>query len=204
MGDEYTKDLKELFSNLDDIELIERRNSGSLTDVAQILIEEEISSRGISKERENDLFKEENKSQEYIESLANMYPSITERGVAHLLDQFMLLPIGFFTAVITDLVLREPSSGSAIWIITCLLYFIFSDSLPNGQSVGKKICKIAVVDYDKRLPIGMLKSFIRNIVLLLAGVVDLFFIFSKERRRLGDRAAGTIVIWAKDIGHLPR
>lgn len=204
MEDEYTANLKELFSSLDNIDLIERSNSGSLTEIAQRLIEEEISNRGITSERENAILKEEKKTQESINIQANKYPSVIERGIAHLLDQFMLLPIGFFAAVITDMALGESTPTSGLWTIPCLFYFFFSDAFPKGQSIGKKICKIAVVDYEKRLPIGMFKSFIRNVILLVAGIVDVFFLFSNERRRLGDRAAGTIVVWSKDIGNNSR
>jgi uncharacterized RDD family membrane protein YckC len=200
MNDEYTKSLKELFESLDDYSLIERRDSGNLTEVAQKLIEEEISKRGITKDIEKILSEKEKHDQEADEALARKYPGIWDRAMAHLIDQFMLLPIGFLTAVVTDLLSGAANSSSGLWLIPCLLYFLFSDALPNGQSIGKKICKIAVVDYKTRRPSGMFESFVRNLILLLAGYIDLFFIFSEERRRLGDRAAGTIVVWAKDVG----
>lgn len=203
MSDEYTKDLKELFASLDDTDLVARKNSGNLTEIAQQLIEEEIFNRGITEERESSLLAQEQKLVELINVEATSYPSVLDRGVAHLIDQFILVPIGFFSAVIIDLVFSEASSPNGLWVVPCLLYFLFSDAFPNGQSIGKKICKIAVVSYKKRQPSGMYESFVRNIVLLLAGVVDILFLFSKERRRLGDRAADTIVVWAKDIGKIP-
>ena len=52
MNDDYTKNLEELFESLDDYSLIERRDSGNLTEVAQKLIEEEIAKRGITKDTE--------------------------------------------------------------------------------------------------------------------------------------------------------
>jgi uncharacterized RDD family membrane protein YckC len=200
MNDDYTKNLKELFESLDDYSLIERRDSGNLTEVAQKLIEEEIAKRGITKDTEKILGEKEKQDQEMDEALVRKYPSVWDRAMAHLVDQFMLLPIGFLTAVITDLLLGEANSSTGLWLIACLLYFLFSDALPNGQSIGKKICKIAVVDYKTRRPSGIFASFVRNLILLLAGYIDLFFIFSEERRRLGDRAAGTIVVWARDVG----
>lgn len=200
MNDEYTKNLKELFESLDDYSLIERRDSGNLTEVAQKLVEDEISKRGITKDTEKILGEKVKDEQEIDQALVSKYPSIWDRAMAHLIDQFMLLPIGFLTAVMTDLFLGEANSNAGLWVIACLLYFLFSDSLPNGQSIGKKICKIAVVNYKTRMPSGMFESFVRNLVLLFAGYIDLFFIFSGEKRRLGDRAAGTIVVWAKDVG----
>lgn len=204
MNDDYKKNLKELFESLDDYSLIERRDSGNLTEIAQKLVEDEISKRGITKDTEKFLNEQVKNEQEMDEALArelaSKYPSVWDRGMANLIDQFMLLPIGFLTAVITDLLLGEANSSKGLWLITCLLYFLFSDALPNGQSIGKKICKIAVVNYKTRRPSGMFESFVRNLILLLAGYIDLFFIFSEGRRRLGDRAAGTIVVWAKDVG----
>jgi len=204
MNDDYTKNLKELFEALDDYSLIERRDSGNLTEIAQKLIEDEISKRGITKDTEKFLNEQVKNEQEMDEALARAlvrkYPSIWDRAMAHLIDQFMLVPIGFLTAVITELLLGEANSSKGLWVIACLLYFLFSDALPNGQSIGKKICKIAVVNYETRWPSGMFESFVRNLILLLAGYIDLFFIFSAEKRRLGDRAAGTIVVWATDVG----
>lgn len=72
-------------------------------------------------------------------------------------------------------------------------YFLFSDALPNGQSIGKKLLKIRVVNQKTLLPCSLAQSFLRNITFPL-GILDWVFIFFGSHRRLGDFIASTIVV----------
>lgn len=72
-------------------------------------------------------------------------------------------------------------------------YFLFSDALPNGQSIGKKLLKIKVVNQKTLLPCSLAQSFLRNITFPL-GILDWVFIFFGSHRRLGDFIASTIVV----------
>jgi uncharacterized RDD family membrane protein YckC len=74
------------------------------------------------------------------------------------------------------------------------LYLLFADGFSGGQSYGKRAMKIAVVDVSSGQPCTFMKSFIRNILLSLLGIIDWVFIFGAKRQRLGDMAANTIVI----------
>ena len=82
---------------------------------------------------------------------------------------------------------------SAPAVVLCLLYLLFADGIGNGQSVGKKLLGIAVVDRATGAPTGHLASFIRN-VFMVFGALDWIFIFGGRHQRLGDKAAGTSVI----------
>jgi len=68
--------------------------------------------------------------------------------------------------------------------------------LINGQSIGKRIFKLRVIR-DNGLPVGLSQSLIRNLV---RPAVDMLYIglfvilFSKYHKRLGDMAAGTVVV----------
>ena len=73
-------------------------------------------------------------------------------------------------------------------------YFVFSDSLPGGQSLGKKPFGIMVVSKRTGKPCTILQSFIRNFFTPILGSIDAIFILGKKRERLGDKWAGTIVI----------
>jgi len=73
------------------------------------------------------------------------------------------------------------------------IYFLFSDALPNGQSIGKRILKIQVVNVKTMRPCSLGQSFLRNITFPL-GVFDWIFIFFGSHRRLGDFIASTIVV----------
>lgn len=88
------------------------------------------------------------------------------------------------------------------WEITgipVLLYFLLSEIWMNGQTLGKKIMRIRVVNMDGGRP-SLGQFFIRwllrpvdfVITLCLGGLLSV--IFSKYSQRLGDLAAGTILI----------
>lgn len=74
-----------------------------------------------------------------------------------------------------------------------VLYFLLSDALPNGQSVGKKLLGIRVVDKEFHDSCTISQSLLRNITFPL-GIFDWFFIFFGSHRRLGDFFAHTIVV----------
>ena len=77
--------------------------------------------------------------------------------------------------------------------ITSLAYFLFSDALANGQSIGKKLLDIRVIDKETMQPCSLAQSFLRNITFPL-GIFDWIFIFFGSHRRLGDFIASTIVV----------
>ncbi len=75
-------------------------------------------------------------------------------------------------------------------------YFVYFEVMHQGQSPGKRITKIRVIRDDGR-PVGISQSVIRS---LLRAVDDFLFIgtffilFGKQEKRIGDWAAGTLVI----------
>ncbi|HLX24422.1 MAG TPA: RDD family protein [Usitatibacter sp.] len=83
----------------------------------------------------------------------------------------------------------------AIWI----LYPIPFEALWGGATPGKKICGLAVVNGDGT-PIGWAAAFLRN-VMRLADMLPIGYavglasmMLDRQFRRLGDLAAGTVVI----------
>jgi uncharacterized RDD family membrane protein YckC len=79
--------------------------------------------------------------------------------------------------------------GMAVFV----LYLLFQDGLPGGQSIGKRIVRTAVVDATTGRPCSLLGSAARNIIQVL-GIFDWIFILGRRRQRLGDMLVGTIVI----------
>jgi uncharacterized RDD family membrane protein YckC len=115
--------------------------------------------------------------------------SLGSRLVARLVDQAIAL------------VILIPNASEAASELTQLLsaigfmaYFLFSDSFGSGQSLGKRLLHIAVIDEKtgKYCTIG--KSFVRNLSLVCLWLLDLLLIFRKERQRLGDIVARTMVV----------
>lgn len=79
-----------------------------------------------------------------------------------------------------------------------ILYFPACEILARGQSLGKKVMKTRVVTIDGNSPsMGscLLRWLLYPIDTFLTGFLGVVFItFGKYRQRLGDLAAGTIVI----------
>lgn len=86
-------------------------------------------------------------------------------------------------------------------------YFLFWETVWNGQTPGKRAAGIRVMR-DTGYPVDFRAAFIRNVVRIadflptFYGVGALCVFISKDSRRLGDYAAGTIVVM--DAGAAPR
>jgi len=116
----------------------------------------------------------------------------------------------FISSQIIDVALDNfgPAVGlwfTAIFILTLFViyagYFVFLETIWQGQTPGKKFAKIRVIRDDGR-PVGLQQSALRA---LLRPVDELLFIgaflimFNNQEKRLGDLVAGTIVIQAETV-----
>jgi len=95
--------------------------------------------------------------------------------------------------------------GALLWLaalsfLTAFLiytgYFVFFETLWQGQTPGKKLAHIRVICDDGR-PVGLQQATLRTLLrivddLLLIGAY--FVIFGQREKRLGDFVAGTVVI----------
>jgi uncharacterized RDD family membrane protein YckC len=114
-----------------------------------------------------------------------------KRFQGQFIDGFIAYVSGVFVFYLIDITsVRDVAVYSGIFI--GLIYFLFSDAMPNGQSIGKKLLNIQVVNASKEQPCTLLESFLRNITFPL-GIFDWVFIFFGKHRRLGDFIAQTIV-----------
>jgi uncharacterized RDD family membrane protein YckC len=78
------------------------------------------------------------------------------------------------------------------------------NAFKNGQSIGKRLMKIQVVDATSRKPCTLIKAFLRHLPSIPLGVFDYLFVFSKKRQRLGDTLANTIVVKCDRSSHRVR
>ena len=88
-------------------------------------------------------------------------------------------------------------AGIVLIVLTCIfafLYTLLADGLEGGQSFGKRMVGIRVVSMHSGKPCSFGQSFVRNLLLMILGPIDWIFIFGDRRQRLGDKAAGTIVV----------
>jgi uncharacterized RDD family membrane protein YckC len=140
---------------------------------------------------------------------------IASRCIAATIDTFIILIIQiivYLTLVAVFIVtlgeLPNPGESALGWIIAILGligfalfwgYYIFFEMRWNGQSPGKRRLHLRVVRTDG-MPITLTESLIRNLVRLIdflpvyygLGLIVMFV--NSQARRLGDLAAGTLVV----------
>lgn len=134
------------------------------------------------------------------------------RAIAQLLD--LLIVSGILIAVIffasaADTVTASRTVGTLILIIGAFIvvfgYFWISEALFSGQTLGKKAFRLRAVG-DRGEPLTFMQAGIRNVVRIVDFLpygygVGMIVLFANGRgKRLGDLAAGTIVV--KDSDHV--
>ena len=93
-------------------------------------------------------------------------------------------------------------------ILGWTLYYYFALESGDGQTVGKKLLKLRVVRADGR-PAGMREIAVRTVLRVVDGIgayiVGLIVMLAtgQRRQRLGDLAAGTIVVDASAPAYIP-
>ncbi len=121
--------------------------------------------------------------------------------VAFLLQRFTSLSIDLFGVwVLAGLV--------AVLFVTYWGYYIFGEVVRNGRTPGKRLMRIRVVREDGSR-VSVLDSAIRNIVRIVdlmpatyaIGIISM--VLSSKSQRLGDMAAGTVVIAEEPPARLP-
>jgi uncharacterized RDD family membrane protein YckC len=134
------------------------------------------------------------------------------RAIAQLLD--LLIVLGVLAAVLFAAIAASASGmdGSIVTLLfaigaflTIFGYFWISEALWSGQTVGKKAFRLRVVG-DRGEPLTFMQAGIRNVVRIVdflpyaygVGLIVLFV--NGKGKRLGDLAAGTIVV--KDSDHV--
>lgn len=152
------------------------------------------------------------------EQVALRFPvaGIGSRFLAILIDS--LLQVAIYVAIILVLVLivssapKTPagqlSRNAEKWMIAILIllhfalywgYFTLFEALKNGQTPGKMVFKLRVIQ-DSGRQITFFESMTRNLIRVvdlipgfyLAGIVTM--ICNRQHKRLGDLAAGTLVV----------
>jgi uncharacterized RDD family membrane protein YckC len=118
-----------------------------------------------------------------------------------LVAAFAVVSLWFFDRIIfenRELVPSGPALGAVMVFVFIVQfgYFIFCELAMAGQSIGKKVFALRVIRENGQ-PLGFAQSLIRG---LLRASLDMLYVglfvilLSKNNKRLGDMAAGTIVI----------
>ncbi len=134
------------------------------------------------------------------------------RAIAQLVD--LLIVTGILIAlVIVAIAAGAATSSSSVALLIAIVggfvilfgYFWISEALWSGQTLGKKAFRLRVVG-DRGEPLTFMQAGIRNVVRIVDFLpygygVGLVVLFANGRgKRLGDLAAGTVVV--KDSDHV--
>jgi len=130
---------------------------------------------------------------------------LISRGLAFLID---LLIRGVALIIVASILGYLGSFGDGLFLILFFLvewfYPVLFEVFNQGQTIGKKVMGIMVIN-DDGTPIDWSSSIVRNL-LRFADILPIFFGFgilsmliNKDFKRLGDLAAGTLVVHRRKI-----
>ncbi len=183
--------LRERYSQMDTDQLIEMAAAGTLTDMASAVIEEVLAERGVKEEDKSKIISELDNEWKKASEITNALAPLGGRIVAQVIDSvvaflILFLPVMLFKGRSESLVL--------VVMLAYFTYLLLQDALPNGQSIGKRVMKLSVINIKTGQPCSLFASFVRNIFLWFLGIIDLLFVTSRYRQRLGDKVANTVVV----------
>ena len=126
------------------------------------------------------------------------------RAIAMFVDFAVIMVIGkVIMAVIGVLAMISPDTGVAGQVISQFLlsfgYGSICELLFNGQTIGKRVMRIRVMD-ERGLRLRPSQVIIRNLLRIVDmlpvfyAVGGVFCAFSRRSQRVGDLAAGTVVV----------
>ncbi|MGW9685876.1 RDD family protein [Flagellimonas sp. 2504JD1-5] len=134
---------------------------------------------------------------------------IGERIVAFLIDGFILWIYAFLVNIVGDAIgyIYEDSWTQrglvALIFLPAMFYSLLMHSIFNGRTVGKMLLKMRVVRLDGT-PVHWSNYLVRwmlrlvDIWIFLGSIGILSILFTEKRQRVGDAAAGTVVISTKN------
>ncbi len=127
------------------------------------------------------------------------------RFLAWLVDSSLLIVLGFMGVMVGSVVdLGRPGLGQAVislWVFSLLWgYFLLFEWLWHGQTPGKRLLGIRVIHW-RGTSIAFVQAAVRNVLRvvdalpLLYGLGFVVALCTRSQRRLGDLAAGTLVVY---------
>lgn len=115
------------------------------------------------------------------------------RLAAAIIDGLLLGVVGTIIRAIVGDVL-----GSAVNLLLGLAYYAYLEGSPSGQTVGKRVMSIRVVDFNGGGPIGPGRALIRYLGRILSaipcGLGYFWMLWDSEKQTWHDKFATTVVV----------
>jgi uncharacterized RDD family membrane protein YckC len=115
-----------------------------------------------------------------------------QRLLAWLVDGVLISAIGFVLAGMLG-----EQSANLINAAIGLIYYIYLEGSPSGQTVGKKLLGIRVVDFASGDPIGFGRATVRYFARILSalplGLGYLWMLWDKEKQTWHDKLSTSVV-----------
>ena len=116
-----------------------------------------------------------------------------QRLLAMLVDWLVLV-----VPVVVLFLIFDPGIAYLLSIIVVFGYYIALQGGPTGQTVGKRVLSIRVVDFDTGTPIGYGRATVRMLVqFFLSGILYLgylWMLWDREKQTWHDKASRSVVV----------
>jgi uncharacterized RDD family membrane protein YckC len=115
------------------------------------------------------------------------------RALAAAIDFVLLNIVGYLFYVAVGVVL-----GQLLGFVLGIGYFGYFEGSPSGQTIGKRLVQIRVVDVETGGPIGTSRALVRYVGRIISTLVlllgYLWMLWDPERQTWHDKIAGTVVV----------
>ena len=119
--------------------------------------------------------------------------SFGRRLVALLIDGVLLLVVYAFVAALTS-----ASTAQVLDLVVGLAYWGYFEGSASGQTVGKRVMGIRVIDFAKGGPIGFGRALLRYVGRIVSSIPCLlgyfWMLWDKEKQTWHDKIANTVVV----------
>lgn len=116
------------------------------------------------------------------------------RFVAYLVDGVIIWGVVFLVIRI----LVDEVAANGITLLASIVYFTYFEGTTSGQSIGKKLLNIRVIDFATGGPIGHGRAFLRWLGRILSGIPlalgYLWMIWDSEKQTWHDKIANCVVV----------
>jgi uncharacterized RDD family membrane protein YckC len=90
------------------------------------------------------------------------------------------------------------AGGQILGLVIGLVYYSYFEGSPSGQTIGKKICGIRVIDFEGRGSIGYVRAGTRYLMSYVSGFAlllgYLWMLWDGEKQTWHDKVANSVVV----------